>query len=173
MSNKKKKIKKDNTKDITIIILMLIIIVMTLFGIFKTWGKINTKEKITNKEFIKIVKKLDFNTKDIKKEQGKEREKMLTSVTSATKGDLKIEFYIFKTEKIAKGAFFNGEKLFANIKSANYKNNVKRGKNYSKFLVNTSKRYGIVSRVENTLILVDTNKDNQKLVKKVMKEIGY
>ena len=175
MSSKKKKteIKKDKTKDIIIIILMLIIIILTIFGIINTWGKINVKEKITDKKFVKVVENLKFDTKDIKEEQGKERGKMLKSVTSATKGDLTIDFYIFKTEKIAKGAFFSGEELFSDVKNISYKKNVERGKNYSRFLVNKDSRYGIVSRIDNTLILVDTTKNNKNEVEKVMKEIGY
>ena len=51
--------------------------------------------------------------------------------------------------------------------------NVKRGKNYSKFYAEDDKRYGVVSRIDNTLVLTDTTKNYKKEVKKLIEEIGY
>ena len=176
----KKNTKKKNKKEeniqakiliITIMILMSIVILYLLLT--GTANKVNEKEKITNAKFTTIAKSLGYETKDITKEQGEEREAMLNKVTSATKDDLKVDFYNFKTTKIAKGAFFNGEKLFSDIKNISYENNVKRGKNYTIFSAEDDKRYGIVSRIDNTLVLIDTTKNYKKDVEKIIEELGY
>ena len=176
----KKTTKKKNKKEENIQLKILIITIMILVSLVilylllsGTAKKVNEKEKITNAKFVTIAKRLGYETKDITKEQGEEREAMLNKVTSATRDDLKIEFYNFKSTKIAKGAFFNGERLFSDIKNISYENNVKRGKNYSIFYAEDDKRYGIVSRIDNTLILIDTTKNYKKDVKKLVEELGY
>lgn len=151
----------------------VLLITIILLAFVLTGCKFNQKEKLSNKEFIKIAKKLGYETKNIKAEQGKERGKMLKSVTSATKDDLEVQFYVFNTTRIAQTAFYSGEEMFSDIKTISYDKNVKRGKNYSHFFAETDKRYGIVSRVENTLILVDTTKKYKKDVQKLEEEMGY
>ncbi len=172
---KKKKNKEENVqaKILIITIMILISLVMLYLLLSGTAKKVNEKEKITNDKFITIAKRLGYETKDITTEQGEERVKMLNKVTSAIKDDLKIEFYNFKTTKIAKGAFFNGEKLFSDIQNISYENNVKRGKNYSSFFAEDDKRYGVVSRIDNTLILIDTTRNYKKEAKEIVEELGY
>ena len=118
-NTKKKKKKEENVqaKILIITIMILISLVMLYLLLSGTATKVNEKEKISNAKFITIAKRLGYETKDITHEQGEEREAMLNKVTSATRDDLKIEFYNFKSTKIAKGAFFNGERLFSDIKN--------------------------------------------------------
>ncbi len=151
----------------------IFVIVITLLCFTTTGCFSKEKEVKTAKEFTSIAKDLGFYTKDITKEQSEEQQKMLKSVTAAVKDDLQIEFYVFKNEKIAKTAFFNGEKLFDSKVETNYVDNIDHGKNYGYFYVDIKSRYGVVSRVENTLLLVDTTRKYKKDVSKLEKEMGY
>ena len=172
-TKKKKKEENVQLKIFLITIMILASFILLFLLLTGTAKKVNEKEKINNNEFIKIAKRLGYETKNVTDEEGKQQDGMLKEATSATKDDLKIEFYNFKTTKIAKGAFFSGEKLFSDIQNISYENNVKRGKNYSKFHAEDDKRYGIVSRIDNTLVLVDTTKNYKKEVQKIVEELGY
>ena len=151
-----------------------IIILVILSLCFLTTGCFSDKKEVKSaKEFISIAKDLKFVTKDVTSEQNDKQKKMLKSVNIAAKENFQIEFYVFKTEEIAKTAFFNGERLFDTKKANDYANNIEHGDNYGYFYVDIPKRYGVVSRVENTLILVDTTRKNKKEVKQFIEEMGY
>lgn len=151
-----------------------ILIITIIVLCFVVTGCGNDEKKVKNNEdFVSVAKKLGFQTKNSTDDQSDENKKMLSSAYIAVKGDLQIDFYIFKNTDIAKIAFFNGEKQFDNGKSNNYADNTKHGENYGYFYLDIKSRYGVVSRVGKTLLIADTTREYRDDVKEFVKEMGY
>lgn len=84
-----------------------------------------------------------------------------------------IEFYVLNDSDYAKSMFETNKAIIENANGNNKMKTEVNLSNYSKYSVTTSTTYGYLSRIDNTLIYVNTSKDNKSNVSKFIKQIKY
>lgn len=84
-----------------------------------------------------------------------------------------IEFYVFEDGDYAKGMFNTNKEIIENINGINKMKTEVNLANYNKFSVTTDNTYGYLSRIDNTLVYINTTKENKKEISKFLKKINY
>ena len=84
-----------------------------------------------------------------------------------------IEFYVIDDNEYAKGMFDTNKAIIENINGTNKMKTEINMKNYNKYSVTTESTFGYLSRIDNTLVYVNTTKSNKNAVNKFLKKINY
>jgi len=87
--------------------------------------------------------------------------------------DYQIEFYELSNEENAIDMYATNKIRFETSKGNSSAVTNFDFKNYSKYTLTTNGKYKVLSRIDNTLIYIDVDKDYKDIVKDLLKEIGY
>ena len=159
--------KINNIKKITIISITIIIIFINLVFIFFYKNKAISIDK-----FKKISTSNNLKIKNVK-EQFNDNEIVLDAYVAYNKyGDYQIEFIIFKDEIDAKKAFSLNKESFIKNDNSNLEYNISNNKT-SRYSLTTTDKYMYISRKQNTLIFVDTNKKYKDIIINIISKMKY
>lgn len=127
------------------------------------------KESISIEEFKEKMEGIGYSVQDVTDLYDAET---TSGAYIAMTPDLELSFYILNNEENAKS--------FYTITKRNNQEEMKKGrrteKNIDSYDLHTllsDKEYRIVSRVEKTVLVAQTNKKNKKELNSIMKKLGY
>lgn len=150
-------------KKIRNIILVLLIVLM--FGCGK-------KDSITSDNFKEIMKDNDFYILD-SKEQFSEYDYIKEALIAAYSDDYQIEFYVLEDDRNALAFYkYNKEIFEASKEDFSVYSNVDFDTN-NKYTLVTEDSYKVISRIKNTVLYADVDKEYKNDVNKVIKKLGY
>ena len=87
--------------------------------------------------------------------------------------DYQIEFYVLSDAAYAQSFFENNKTNFEMNKSGTYSDSSSSGKNYAVYKLNANDKYMFLERVDNTVVYVNTEKENKEAVEAFVKELKY
>ena len=154
-------------KNIIIFVVVAIILGVGIFFIT------NKKVSITGTEFKNIMKEKNYVVNDAKNQF--ESYDYIKKVYIAASSDYsyQIEFYEMSDSNKAMSFYNTNKNIFESDKgslSSNYSVNIS---NYSKYSLSSDSSYKVISRIDNTVIYVNSKKENKDKIKKVLKKLGY
>lgn len=88
-------------------------------------------------------------------------------------GVYQFEYYVFKTDKLAKEAYKNNKEAFKKYKTKSSKEKEDSEKNYSKYTLELTDTYDVVIRKKNTIIYASINVENKTNLNKMLGRIKY
>ncbi len=131
------------------------------------------KEVIDTEQFNTIMSDNKFSITDVTDQYAAYDFIKSVSVAIDENKKYQVEFYILDSDE-------NAHKMFESNKSNFEKNTDKNAltaeatmNNYSFFSITDNSNYKYICRVENTLVYVDTVKENKDEVKDIIKKLGY
>ena len=83
-----------------------------------------------------------------------------------------IEFIELDTDSSAKNMFASNQRIFQDTSSSKVESSVSVA-NYSKYMVEVSGKYKVISRIDNTLVYVDADIKYKDDVNDLLKDLGY
>jgi len=170
-----KKIK--NEKGIGLVPLILIIVAIVVIGGIAVGAVIinknNYKEPITASEFKNEMEDLDFEIVDAKYQFAEYDYVEKVYLALEEDGDYQIEFYKLDEEEDAINFYNNNKSIFESDKGSTSAETSVNLKNNSKYTLTTNGKYKVVSRIENTVIYLNVDKEYKDEVKDILKELGY
>lgn len=150
-------------KKIRNIILVLLIVLMVGCG---------KKDSITSDNFKEIMKDNDFYILD-SKEQFSEYDYIKEALIAAYSDDYQIEFYVLEDDRNALAFYkYNKEIFEASKEDFSVYSNVDFDTN-NKYTLVTEDSYKVISRIKNTVLYADVDKEYKNDVNKVIKKLGY
>ena len=167
----------EKKKGIPLIALVLIVVAIVVVGGIATGAVIikknMNKEPMMVNEFKQKMEELDYEVYDVTSQFASYD--YVEKVYVAIKGNHKyqIEFYKIANEEKAIYAYNINKSNFEAYKISKYlETNVDFG-NHSKYTITTDDKYKVVSRIGNTFIYLDVDKEYKEEVIKVLKDLGY
>lgn len=150
------------------------IVVFVLVGIFIIVYNILNKEKtpISAERFNTIMEEKGYIMVDTTNQYAQYGNYILKSYL-AQKSGYQIEFYELSSEENAIDMYNTNKSLFESQEpnvSASFTISMK---NYGTYSLTTNEEYKYLSRIDNTLIYVDVDKNYKDTVKNILKELGY
>ncbi len=132
-----------------------------------------TKKAITADTFKTKMETKKYVVQDASSqfESNEQIKKVFLALNSAS--SYQIEFYEIDTVDNAVEFYTNNKLIFQQSKSSgNIETNVDL-KNNSKYTLESNGMYKLISRIDKTVIYVNTSSKNKKEINKVVKELGY
>lgn len=129
------------------------------------------KEKIAINDFTAIANEYNFYVEDSTDTYGDTnvKEGKVAMLSNACT----VEFIEFETEEDAIRMFDSIQPVFASFEEDSRKHVSVDLKHYDKYMVSTDMYYKYVSRVDNTLVYVNTISSHEKEVKEFIDRMGY
>ncbi len=140
--------------------LFAIIIILTLSGC-------GAKKEVTANEFKTILTKAGYSVNDITSVM---EDSNVVTVETAGNSNFQFEFYVFKSEALAKAAYKSNKKLF---ESSKIKSKEKNEDTYDKYIQQTDTSYNTVIRVGKTILYGSVGKDYKGDLKNAISKLGY
>lgn len=166
-----------NNKGIGLLPLILIIVAIVVIGGVVAGiliiDKNNNKEPITASEFKNEMEELDFEIVDVKNQFAQYDFVEKAYVALEEDSDYQIEFYKLDEEDDAMDFYDNNKKIFQSQKGSTSAETNVNFKNNSKYTLTTNGEYKVVSRIEDTVIYLNVDKEYKDEVKEILKELGY
>ncbi len=160
-----------NKKTIFIILGIIAVIVALVIVGFTFFNK--TKTPISEEDFINSMETKGYIITDVKGQFANVDEIDKAYIAISSDSSYQIEFYILADESSAISMFNRNKEIFEDSKSnVSGETSVTR-KNSAKFTLNTNNMLKVVSRIDNTLIYLDVDKDKSDEIKTLLKELGY
>lgn len=163
--------------------ILIIISICTIFflvaaciigGIIFSISSIFTpREPITVMEFKTIMQSKGYNVYDAKNEFLYHAYIKNVYMAEAKDSSYKIEFYEFFDKEHADLFFKNRKSSIEDLKSKSLSQHTVNINNFSKYALELEEKYIVISRIDNTIIYVDTNAMNKENIKNILDEIGY
>lgn len=149
-------------KKILAITLLLITLLLTGCG--------DVKASLQDDEFKITMEERDFTVSD-KTKKVQEDNKTVELAYTATKKDksYKVKYYSFKSEQAAQAFYAKEKQAFGGI-GATTDLDIS---NFQKYTQTYNDKYGVVSRISNTVVYVKANKEYKEEIKKLLLDIGY
>ena len=142
-----------------------LILVLTLTGCKKT--------ALSPDDFKKKMESKEFEVIDTMDQMPEESIVTQSYLALAPKSVYKIEYYKFSSEENAKNFYSTNKKIFeASAGSVSGEAEVNL-KNHSKYSLTSNKRFMVVSRIDDTAVYIDADKEYKDTIKKILKDIGY
>ena len=94
-------------------------------------------------------------------------------IAANPKDNYQIEFYVLESVDTAKTFFSENKTRFSKEVGKNKIETKSKKGNSEKYTVTSLGQYRLVSRIENTVIYLDTRESNKKKVDEILKELGY
>ena len=163
----------DKKTKTTIIIISIVgvLLIALMIGLFALLGK--TKNPITAEEFKNIMEQKEYITGDATAQYDEYGYVNKVYIAATKDRSYQIEFYVLEDIEYAKSFYNTNKKIFEEAKvSVSAESNVNL-KNSSKYTLSSNGEYKVVSRIDNTVIYVDTEDKNRDIVKDILKELGY
>lgn len=150
------------------------IVAFVLVGIFIIAYNILNKEKtpISAESFNTIMREKGYIMVDITNQYAEYGDYVLKGYL-AQKSGYQIEFYELSSEENAIDAYNTNRSLFESQESNVSASYTISMNNYGTYSLTTKEDYKYISRIDNTLIYVNVDKDYKDTVKDILKEIGY
>lgn len=170
--------KERSGKGIALLPLILIIVAIVVIGGIITGvvliNNYKNKEPITANSFENIMKEKDYEVYDVKESlfYGVDAvEKALVAVKGNQK--YQIEFYKIDSEEYAMYMYNLNKTKFEAFKTGNSMETSVDIGNVSKYTLTTDSKFKVISRVADTAIYLDVDKEYKDEVKALLKELGY
>ena len=145
--------------------IILILITFLLVGC-------GSKKEITSSEFKEITRDNDFYIQDVK-EQFSEYDYIKEAMIAVKSGKYQIEFYVLEDEENALAFYkYNKDVFEASKESTSLYAEVDFEHN-NRYTLTTGNEYKVISRINKTVVYVNTTKENKNDVNKVLKKLGY
>ncbi len=151
-----------------VLILLLIFMILALFLVLITL--VFKRTSLNSEEFINILEKNEFEVKNIIREYNYNFVK--DAYLGKSSDNWNIEFLILDNDEHAKELFNNFHKEYRNFNERK-SFTIIYGLNYNVFTLTTSNYYMYISRINNTLIYVKSNKKYKEDIKETVKMLGY
>ncbi len=150
-----------------------VIILVILFSA-ASCGMFKDKESISADDFTEAMEDEDFTVEDSTEQFADEE--VVEKCLIAYNDDYQIEFYVLESDREAVRAFSHNkddfESTYGSSGSARSKSEVNIA-NYSKFAMTTGEGFFVVSRIDNTMIYLEVDKEFKDEVKDILESIGY
>ena len=127
-----------------------------------------TIEEITANDFNQIMREEGFYVTDISDEM---EDTNISNVYTANNKELQIEFYVFKSNDIAKQAYESNKDMF--VQNKDYEGKEKSDDDYNEYTQETEDYYNVLKRVGKTLLYASVNVDYKGDVKSAINKLGY
>lgn len=160
-------------KPVIITIVVCIVIIMLTFCVAIFLGLNQKKEAISAYDFQSIMKSKGYIVQDVKEQV--EDYDYVKQVYLAINDDYsyQIEFYEFSDDSDSKDFFDYNKSIFETSKGNSSAETSKALKNYSKYTLSTDGEYKVLSRIDNTAVYIDVDKEYKDEINSVLKELGY
>ena len=169
--------KLKNKKGISLIVLILIIVaIIVICGVgiaFFLINKYKNKEPITASEFKEKMENDDYEVFDVTNQNNLYEFIENAYVALKEKNKYQIEFYITDKEENAVFLFNNNKRKIEEYKTAKYSETKVDIGNNSKYTLTTEDTYKAISRIGNTMIYANVDKEYKEKVKEILEELGY
>jgi roadblock/LC7 domain-containing protein len=133
-------------------------------------GCSTNKTPLTSDGFKEKMEEAGFEIYDITDQY---EEGLLDAAFVTMKEDYKLEFYVLNTSDDAKAMYNANKSDFEDLRSGNSAYNSVNLGNHASYKLTTEDGYYVVSRIDNTLVFVKTDKKNKDAINKVLKDLGY
>lgn len=155
---------------------LLIISILSTVLLLITGCAIN-KTPLTSDQFIAKVKEynLEINnmTDNISSENGEINKNIKEAIYATSKDGWTVEFYILQDEKAANDIFSSTQLLFeAFEENMTSRTSVNVG-NYDIYTLTTKESFMHVCRVDNTVLVLNTEGKNKETAKELIDKLGY
>lgn len=146
-------------------VLSKVLLVLAILFTLTACGK---KEEITANDFNQIMREEGFYVTDISDEM---EDTNISNVYTANNKEFQIEFYVFKSNDIAKQAYESNKDMF--VQNKDYEGKEKSDDDYNEYTQETEDYYNVLKRVGKTLLYASVNVDYKGDVKSVINKLGY
>jgi len=155
-----------------IIAIIVVVILIAIGGtVFVNLNK--EKTSISAKDFNDIMEDKDYVIMETTSQFAQYENYVSESYVAIKDDDYQIEFYELSNEENAIDMYATNKIRFETSKGNSSAVTNFDFKNYSKYTLTTNGKYKVLSRIDNTLIYIDVDKDYKDIVKDLLKEIGY
>lgn len=155
-------------KRIKYISILLLLIIFSLMGV----SHINKTRILSLDKFTSIVNKESLKTVNVKEQL--ENETIKDAIVAYNKyGDYQIEYIIFNDIESAKSAFLINKNEFKTFKDENTLENNTNKKNSSIYELTTNDKYMYISRINNSLIYINTDITYIEEAKNIIEKLNY
>lgn len=132
-----------------------------------------SKKVITAESFKNTMDSKGYNVVDVTDQFASQGTMKKGYVALQKESKYQVEFFELKTEVAAESMFDTNKKRFEDTKTkVSIETNV-NGSNYSKYTLSTEDKFKVVTRVENTLLYLDVDKEYKDEVGKIIEQLGY
>ena len=97
----------------------------------------------------------------------------LKSGAIASKDDVQISFFIFKSVNAAKQYYSDVKSNYVEEVTNNTQEHEENQDNYAKYYIYNNNFYKVVSRIDETIIIVETSPDKKEEITTVLEDINY
>ncbi len=146
-------------------VLSKVLLVLAILFTLTACGK---KEEITANDFNQIMREEGFYVTDISDEM---EDTNISNVYTANNKEFQIEFYVFKSNDIAKQAYESNKDMF--VQNKDYEGKEKSDDDYNEYTQETEDYYNVLKRVGKTLLYASVNVDYKGDVKSAINKLGY
>lgn len=146
-------------------VLSKVLLVLAILFTLTACGK---KEEITVNDFNQIMREEGFYVTDISDEM---EDTNISNVYTANNKEFQIEFYVFKSNDIAKQAYESNKDMF--VQNKDYEGKEKSDDDYNEYTQETEDYYNVLKRVGKTLLYASVNVDYKGDVKSAINKLGY
>lgn len=140
-------------------------------------GCATNKTALTTSQFTSKIEEynLEINnmTDNISGENGEMNNTIKEAIYATSKDGWTVEFYVLKDNKSANDTFTSTKKLFeAFEENMTSRTSVNIG-NYNTYTLTTKESYMHVCRVDNTVLVINTDIKNKETAKELVDKLGY
>ena len=150
----------------------LLIITICLTSLFCLSGCGKKKTPKTADEFYNIMIEKKFVIKDSKSEYSSHNEIIRSYVAAPSDLSYQIEFLELDSDSSAKNMFASNQRIFQDTSSNKIESSVSAS-NYDKYTIEVDGKYKVISRIDKTLVYVDSSIQYKDNVNKLLEELGY
>ena len=148
-------------------ILMSLVLFLTIIVL----GGCFTKKSITSSEFKNIMEKNGYTISENQEEH--DFDGVDESFLAVKTDKYQIEFYTFNQEILAEGFFEEKVNEFVSLEDGNNIKTSQQGSNYKTYSITTEDVYAYISRIDDTLLYVNVDKEYKDEVQTSIKELNY
>lgn len=153
-------------KKVLSILVLCLILITTSACLF-------TKDVLNDKEFTDIMTNKKFKVTDVTDQYNSYDYISSVQVAVAENNEFQVEFYQLNNVDNAKKIYESNKLEFSEEKSSSsFTSDINMG-NFNAFSLSDATSYRYICRVDDTVIYVNTTKENQKEVKNIIEILGY
>ena len=150
-----------------------IFIGVLLITIIFTMTSCGKKTSITSENFKNIMEEKNYIIKDATSQMSNYDYIKQVYIAISNDYTFQIEFYEFSDNDYAISFFNNNKQIFEDSKSQNSVETSVSTDNNAKYTLTDNDKYKVISRIDNTIIYLNVNKDYKTSVKDILDELGY
>ncbi|MBP3799703.1 MAG: hypothetical protein ILA19_01850 [Bacilli bacterium] len=132
-----------------------------------------SKKVITAENFKNTMDSKGYNVVDVTDQFASQGTMKKGYVALQKESKYQVEFFELETEVAAESMFETNKKRFEEMKGSSSAETSVDGSNYSKYTLSTGGKFKVVTRVENTLLYLDVDKEYKDEVGTIIDNLGY